>query len=220
MSAASAAESDVPGAASGAAAPVRCGASPTYLWLKARGDRFLALAALLACWPLLLVLAWRVRRDSPGAAWFRQTRAGLAGRPFALLKFRTMRADAAPFADSPTAGDDPRITRLGRLLRETSLDELPQLWNVLKGDMSLVGPRPLYMSQAREFTPRQRRRLEVRPGITGLAQVTGRGELPHEERLEVDVQYVERAGVWLDLKILCRTAARALRRKSVYQRWD
>jgi lipopolysaccharide/colanic/teichoic acid biosynthesis glycosyltransferase len=140
-------------------------------------------------------------------------------RPFTVYKFRTMRADADPFAESPRDGADPRLTRLGRWLRETSLDELPQLWNVLKGDMSLVGPRPLYLSQAQAFTERQRRRLEVRPGITGLAQVAGRGELPHADKLEIDVQYVERAGLWLDLKILWWTAAGLVRRKQVYQRW-
>jgi lipopolysaccharide/colanic/teichoic acid biosynthesis glycosyltransferase len=194
--------------------------TPAGRALKRATDVAAAAVLLGIGWPALLVIAVLVRRDSPGPALFRQERAGRGMKPFPLYKFRTMRADADAFGASPKGSDDPRLTRLGRWLRETSLDELPQLWNVLKGDMSLVGPRPLYMSQAREFTPRQRRRLEVRPGITGLAQVTGRGELPHEERLEVDVQYVERAGVWLDLKILCRTAARALRRKSVYQRWD
>ena len=179
-----------------------------------------AAALLAAGWPFMLVLTVLIRRDSPGPALFRQERAGRDMRPFTLHKFRTMRADAEAFGVSPKGPDDPRLTRLGRWLRETSLDELPQLWNILRGDMSLVGPRPLYLSQAREFTPRQRRRLEVRPGITGLAQVTGRGDLPHEEKLEIDVQYVERASVWLDLRILGRTVARAFGRKAVYQQWD
>ena len=104
-------------------------------------------------------------------------------------------------------------------MREMTLDELPQLWNVLKGDMSIVGPRPLYMSQARQFNERQRRRLEVRPGLTGLAQVLGRGEIPHEEKLELDVQYVERWGLWLDLKIILLSVRLLLPNERVYQKW-
>ena len=176
-------------------------------------------AGLVAVSPLVLVLVILVRRQSPGPAIFRQERAGRDMTPFTLYKFRTMRTDADPFGVSPTGGDDPRLTRIGRWLRETSLDELPQLWNVLRGDMSLVGPRPLYMSQAREFNDRQRRRLEVKPGLTGMAQVSGRGNLPHDETLELDVQYVENAGFRLDLKIIFRTVAMVFRRKQVYQRW-
>lgn len=176
-------------------------------------------AGLILVSPLVLVLVILVRRQSPGPAIFRQERAGRDMKPFTLYKFRTMRTDADPFGVSPTDGDDPRLTRIGRWLRETSLDELPQLWNVLRGDMSLVGPRPLYMSQAREFTDRQRRRLEVKPGLTGMAQVSGRGNLPHDEKLELDVQYVENAGFRLDMKIIFRTVAMVFRRKQVYQRW-
>jgi lipopolysaccharide/colanic/teichoic acid biosynthesis glycosyltransferase len=179
---------------------------------------FAAVALVVLALPMLLI-AWLIRRGSPGPAIFRQERAGRDMKPFALYKFRTMRADADPFGDSPTDAADPRLTPIGRWLRETSLDELPQLWNVLKGDMSLVGPRPLYMKQAREFTERQRRRLEVRPGLTGLAQVSGRGDLPHEEKLELDVQYVENASLWLDLKLLCRTVGHVFRRRQVYQKW-
>jgi lipopolysaccharide/colanic/teichoic acid biosynthesis glycosyltransferase len=167
----------------------------------------------------LLIIAARIRRGSPGPAIFRQERAGRGMKPFMLYKFRTMRVEADPFGVSPTGGDDPRLTPLGRKLRESSLDELPQLWNVLKGDMSLVGPRPLYMSQAREFTERQRRRLEVKPGLTGMAQISGRGELPHAEKLELDVQYVENASLGLDLKIIWRTVVMVVRRRHVYQRW-
>jgi len=129
-----------------------------------------------------------------------------------------MRVDADPFGVSPDGADDPRLTPVGRRLREASLDELPQLWNVLRGDMSLVGPRPLYMSQAREFDARQRRRLEVRPGLTGLAQVQGRGELPHAEKLEIDVQYVEKMSLGLDLRVLWRTVF-GRGRGDVYQKW-
>lgn len=174
--------------------------------------------ALLVGWPALAVIAVLIRRDSPGPAIFRQERAGRGMKPFTMLKFRTMRVDADPFGASPDGADDPRLTPLGRRLRETSLDELPQLWNVLRGDMSLVGPRPLYMSQAREFDARQRRRLEVRPGLTGLAQVQGRGELPHAEKLEIDVQYVEKMSLGLDLRILWRTVF-GRGRGDVYQKW-
>lgn len=177
-----------------------------------------ALLLVLLAAPLLIIAA-RIRRGSPGPAIFRQERAGRGMKPFMLYKFRTMRVEADPFGVSPTGGDDPRLTPLGRKLRESSLDELPQLWNVLKGDMSLVGPRPLYMSQAREFTERQRRRLEVKPGLTGMAQISGRGELPHAEKLELDVQYVENASLGLDLKIIWRTVVMVVRRRHVYQRW-
>jgi sugar transferase EpsL len=177
-----------------------------------------ALALLVLAVPMLIIGA-AVRLGSRGSTLFRQERAGKDMKPFTLYKFRTMRTEADPFGVSPTGGDDARLTRIGRWLRETSLDELPQLWNVLQGDMSLVGPRPLYLSQAREFNDRQRRRLEVKPGLTGMAQVSGRGNLPHDEKLELDVQYVENAGFRLDLKILFRTAAMVVRRKQVYQRW-
>ena len=174
---------------------------------------------LLVGWPALLAIALWIRLDSRGPAVFRQERAGRNMKPFLMYKFRTMRTDVAPFGVSPTGADDVRLTRVGRRLREASLDELPQLWNILKGDMSLVGPRPLYMSQTREFTERQRRRLEVRPGLTGLAQVQGRGEIPHEEKLEIDVAYVQRASLRLDLRILWRSAAAFVGRKKVYQKW-
>ena len=175
--------------------------------------------ALAIGWPVLLVIAILIRREDPGPAIFRQERAGRNMKPFMMYKFRTMRSDADPFGASPQSADDTRLTPRGRRLRESSLDELPQLWNVLRGDMSLVGPRPLYMAQAREFTERERRRLEVRPGLTGLAQIQGRGELPHKEKLEVDVQYVERQSLGLDLAILGRSFARLFHRRNVYQKW-
>ena len=182
-------------------------------------DIAVSAAALLLGWPALLGLALAIRRDSPGPALFKQQRAGRDMKPFRMVKFRTMRTDVEQFGVSPGSDQDPRLTRLGPWLRETSLDELPQLWNVLKGEMSLVGPRPLYLSQARRFNERQRRRLEVRPGLTGLAQVMGRGEVPHEEKLEIDVQYVERMSLWLDLKILWQTLMRGFGRQTAYQKW-
>ncbi len=188
--------------------------------LKRAIDLLGSVAALLLLSPLLAVLALWIRCNSRGPALFRQERAGRHAAPFILYKFRTMRTDTDPFGDSPAAAEDPRLTSLGRRLRESSLDELPQLWNVLRGDMSLIGPRPLYLSQVRDFTPRQRRRLEVRPGLTGLAQLAGRGELPHAEKLELDVQYVENASLWLDLKILFRTVTHVFRRRQIYQKWS
>jgi len=196
--------------------PIRCPASRLYLCVKHACDRVAALVALLLLLPLLVVLAWLVRRDGHPAL-FRQTRAGQHGRPFQLYKFRTMRADVDPFGDSPQTGDDPRITPIGRWLRETSLDELPQLLNVLRGEMSLVGPRPLYLQQMAEWTPRQRARLLVRPGLTGLAQVRGRGRLTIEEKLEWDVRYVETVSLATDLRIIRDTLRGLWRRSDIYE---
>jgi lipopolysaccharide/colanic/teichoic acid biosynthesis glycosyltransferase len=193
--------------------------SPAGRAVKRVIDVVAAGLALAFGWPVLAMIAVLIRRESPGPAVFRQERAGCDMKPFTMYKFRTMRTDADPFGVSPQSPDDARLTGIGRRLRESSLDELPQLWNVLRGDMSLVGPRPLYMAHAREFTQRERRRLEVRPGLTGLAQVQGRGELPHKEKLEIDVQYVERLSLRLDLVILWRSFARLFGRRDVYQKW-
>lgn len=194
--------------------------SPSERAVKRAIDVAFAGAALALGWPFLAAIALAVRLDSSGPAFFRQERAGRGMRPFMMIKFRTMRTGVHPFGVSPKGARDPRLTRLGRWLRELSLDELPQLWNILKGEMSLVGPRPLYMSQARAFTPRQRRRLEVPPGITGLAQLRGRGEIPHEEKLKIDVAYVEHASLRLDLAILLRSIAVPFRGGAVYQTWS
>jgi len=194
--------------------------NPWQRAIKRIFDVVAAGAVLLVGWPFLVALAILIRIDSPGSPIFRQQRAGRGMKPFEVYKFRTMRTGAEPYGASPKSEDDPRLTRLGRWLRETALDELPQLCNVFTGDMSLVGPRPLYMSQAREFTPRQRRRLEVRPGLTGLAQVSGRGELPHNQKLEIDVQYVEQAGLLLDLRILWRSMTQIYAGRKAYQKWD
>jgi lipopolysaccharide/colanic/teichoic acid biosynthesis glycosyltransferase len=193
--------------------------TPAGRFIKRAMDIVVAAAILVVGWPILAILAILIRCDSPGPVLFRQERAGRGMQPFTLYKFRTLRADADPFGTSPRRPDDPRLTRIGRVLRETSFDELPQLWNVLRGEMGLVGPRPLYMSQARAFTPRQRRRLDVRPGLTGLAQIQGRGEVPHEDKLDIDVRYVEQASLRLDLKILWASLAFPFRRKEAYQKW-
>jgi lipopolysaccharide/colanic/teichoic acid biosynthesis glycosyltransferase len=173
--------------------------------IKRTFDILASLLAILALAVPMLVIGLLIRLGSRGPAIFRQVRVGRGGRPFGMYKFRTMRADADPYAPSPHGADDPRLTGLGRRLRRRSLDELPQLFNVLKGDMSLVGPRPLYERQAAEWNGRQRRRLEVRPGLTGLAQVSGRGALTIEDKLELDVQYVERRSLWLDFRVILRT---------------
>jgi lipopolysaccharide/colanic/teichoic acid biosynthesis glycosyltransferase len=168
--------------------------------------------------PFFLIILAVIRAGSKGPAIFKQERAGKNGRPFIFYKFRTMEMNIDPFGASPKSKDDPRLTAVGKWLREYSLDELPQLFNVLKGDMSIIGPRPLYMSQVAEWNERQKKRLLVKPGLTGLAQISGRGELTREEKLELDVKYVETASLWLDLKIILITIAQVFRRKSIYEK--
>jgi len=145
--------------------------------------------------------------------FFRQTRPGLHGKPFNLIKFRTMTNTKDHFGR--LLPDSKRITKLGRFLRITSLDELPELWNVLKGDMSLVGPRPLLMEYLDKYTPEQARRHEVKPGITGWAQINGRNALSWEERFKMDVWYVDNQNLWLDLKILFLTIWKVLAREGI-----
>jgi lipopolysaccharide/colanic/teichoic acid biosynthesis glycosyltransferase len=170
-------------------------------------DVALAAALLLATAPLLALAALAIRLESRGPVFYRQLRVGRDGQPFELWKLRTM----VPGAESMGAGiyvleGDPRITRTGQLLRRFSLDELPNLVNVLKGEMAIVGPRPTVQEQVDRYTERQRRRLEVKPGITGWAQINGRTSLPWPERIELDVWYVEHRSLRLDLRILARTA--------------
>ena len=167
---------------------------------------------------ITVVIAILIRLLTGPQVIFQQERAGKDLRPFTLYKFRTMRSGIDPFGTSPKTGRDPRLTRLGRFLRLLSLDELPQLWNVLKGDMSLVGPRPLYMDQARKWNDRQLLRVKVKPGITGLAEVKGRGSLTIEDKLELDVQYVESQSFWLDAKILILTLVSLFGRRNIYEK--
>ena len=165
-----------------------------------------AALALTVASPLLGLAALAVRLEDGGPFLYRQRRVGLNGKEFELLKVRTMIVGAEhQGAGWAVDAGDPRITRTGRVLRRLSLDELPQLWNVVRGDMSLVGPRPTLAYQVERYTPRQRRRLDVRPGITGWAQVNGRATLPWEDRIELDLWYVDNRSLWLDLKILART---------------
>ena len=156
--------------------------------------------------PFLGAAALAIKLDDGGPVLYRQKRVGRDGREFELLKLRTMVVGAeGQGAGWAVDRGDPRITRVGRALRRLSLDELPQLWNVVRGEMSLIGPRPTLQYQVDQYSPHQRRRLDVRPGITGWAQVQGRASLPWEERIELDVWYVEHRSPWLDAKILART---------------
>ena len=169
-------------------------------------DLLVASVALVLAAPLLALAAILIKLESRGPVFYRQRRVGRGGEPFELWKLRTM----VPGAEAMGAGiyvveGDPRITRTGRLLRRFSLDELPNLVNVLRGQMAIVGPRPTVQEQVDRYTERQRRRLEVRPGITGRAQINGRASLPWPERIELDVWYVEHRSLRLDLRILART---------------
>lgn len=165
-----------------------------------------ALGLAVAALPMAAI-AVAIRLSMGRPVLFRQQRPGLGGRPFTIVKFRTMR---------PGDGDDAsRLTRLGAVLRSTSLDELPELWNVLRGDMSLVGPRPLLAEYLAHYSPEQARRHDVRPGITGLAQVSGRNTTTWEERLALDVRYVDERSLLLDLRILGRTLRAVLRREGI-----
>lgn len=181
--------------------------------MKRAFDIVASLVALVVLSPALLLLAILVRLKLGWPAIFSQERPGLGGRTFRLHKFRTM-TDARDSCGA-LLPDDERLTPFGRFLRSTSLDELPEFWNVLKGDMSLVGPRPLLVEYLDRYTPEQARRHEVRPGITGLAQVSGRNELSWDERFKLDVWYVDNHTLWLDLKILAMTVWKALRREGV-----
>jgi len=177
-----------------------------------------SLLAIVILSPVFGVIIIAIKVSSKGPAIFRQERAGKKGEPFVFYKFRTMRVDVDPFGPSPKSCEDPRLTRIGRLLREYSLDELSQLFNVLKGDMSIVGPRPLYISQMAEWNERQKKRLLVKPGLTGLAQICGRGELTREGKLELDVKYVETASFLADIKIILITIAQVFGRKNIYEK--
>lgn len=175
-----------------------------------------ALLGLVLLGPLILVLAWLVRRESPGGAFFCQQRLGQWGRPFTLYKLRTMVQDAEhKGAGLAIEKDDPRITRLGRLLRASSCDELPQLLNVLKGEMSFIGPRPLPVAYLERWDERQRLRLLVPQGLSGWSQVVARNDAPWPERLERDLEYVRHWSLWFDLRVLVLTLTRIVSRSGV-----
>lgn len=180
-------------------------------------DIFISLPAVSLLLPVLVIIAIAIKLSSKGPVIFKQERAGKDGRSFTFYKFRTMKTKTDPFGPSPKSGTDKRLTKLGCFLREYSLDELPQLFNVIKGDMSVVGPRPLYVSQIKEWDQRQKKRLLVKPGLTGLAQVSGRGRLTREEKLEFDVRYVENASFAGDIKIILTTIIRLFKHKDIYE---
>ncbi|WP_323017814.1 sugar transferase [Castellaniella sp.] len=181
--------------------------------LKRLLDMLGASLGLLILSPVILILAWMIRRRLGSPVLFHQVRPGLQGRPFRMTKFRTMR-DAIG-ADGQPLPDAERMTPFGRWLRATSLDELPELWNVLKGDMSLVGPRPLLMEYLPLYSSEQARRHEVRPGVTGWAQINGRNALSWEEKFRLDVWYVDNQSLGLDLKILYLTVKKVLVRDGI-----
>lgn len=185
------------------------------LKVKRTIDLVVSVAGLFSAAPALLGAAGLVRATLGAPVFFRQQRPGRHGHPFFIYKFRTMTDERD--AQGQLLPDAQRLTRIGRFLRASSLDEVPQLWNVLKGEMSLVGPRPLLMQYLARYSPRQARRHDVPPGITGLAQVRGRNALSWEEKFELDVEYVENWSLALDLKILAQTALGVVARRGISQ---
>ncbi len=184
------------------------------LFLKRVIDTLLAAVLLLFLSPLLIIIAAAVKATSPGEIIFRQQRAGIGGRPFTIYKFRTM-IKGSPQTKLYDFRSDPRVTRVGASLRKTSLDELPQLVNILRGEMSFVGPRPDLPCHADGYTEFQAGRLAMRPGITGWAQVNGRNRIPWEERIALDVQYIQDWSLWRDLVIVFKTIGVVLTAKGV-----
>ena len=186
--------------------------------LRRAFDVAVASAALVVTAPVLAVAALAIRLESPGHVLYRQRRVGLHGREFDVLKLRTMVTGAEAMGAGLAVDEgDPRITRVGALLRRTSIDELPNLVNILRGEMSIVGPRPTLKVQVDQYTERQLRRLEARPGLTGWAQVNGRASLPWPERIELDIWYLENASLRLDLRIIALSARMAVTGHGLYR---
>lgn len=181
--------------------------------IKRTLDILIAALGLIIFSPILLVISLMIRRDIGTPVLFCQTRPGLLGKPFRMIKFRTMRN--ALDAEGRPLPDAERLTKLGRFLRSSSIDELPELWNVLKGEMSLVGPRPLLMEYLPLYSQSQARRHNVRPGVTGWAQVNGRNAISWDEKFALDVWYVDNRTIWLDLKILWLTVRKVLKRDGI-----
>lgn len=181
--------------------------------LKRLFDITISLVALLVLLPVFFIVAYKVKQNLGSPVLFRQVRPGLYGQPFEMVKFRTMK-DAIDQNGNPLP-DSERLTPFGKMLRATSLDEIPELWNVLKGDMSLVGPRPLLMEYLPLYNERQAKRHNVRPGITGYAQVNGRNAISWEQKFELDVWYVENQSLWLDIKILLKTVKKVFLKEDI-----
>jgi sugar transferase EpsL len=183
--------------------------------MKRLFDLTVAVPSVMILSPLLILIGFLVRMKIGSPVLFRQVRPGLHGRPFTIYKFRTMTDERDE--DGNLLPDRERLTRLGRFLRMTSMDELPEFFNVIKGDMSIVGPRPLLMQYLDRYTPEQARRHEVRPGITGWAQVNGRNAINWEDKFKLDVWYVDNWSVWLDVKIVLMTIKKVLFREGIKQ---
>ncbi|HFG1607596.1 TPA: sugar transferase [Vibrio cholerae] len=181
--------------------------------MKRTFDFLLAAIFLLLFFPIILFIAWKIRKNLGSPVLFRQTRPGLNGQPFEMIKFRTMK-DAVDANGNPLP-DSERMTPFGDKLRNSSLDELPELWNVLKGEMSLVGPRPLLMQYLPLYSKEQARRHEVRPGVTGWAQINGRNAISWEEKFKLDVWYVDNHSFWLDLRILLLTVKKVFVKEGI-----
>ncbi|EGR2415816.1 sugar transferase [Vibrio cholerae] len=181
--------------------------------MKRLFDFLASLFALLLLSPIIALVGWKIRKNLGSPVLFRQTRPGLNGKPFEMIKFRTMK-DAVDANGNPLP-DSERMTPFGDKLRNSSLDELPELWNVLKGEMSLVGPRPLLMQYLPLYSPEQARRHEVRPGVTGWAQINGRNAICWEEKFKLDVWYVDNRSFWLDLKVLLLTVKKVLIKEGI-----
>lgn len=181
--------------------------------MKRLFDFLVSLTALILLSPIIALVAWKIRKNLGSPVLFRQTRPGLNGKPFEMVKFRTMK-DAVD-EQGNTLPDSERMTPFGDKLRNSSLDELPELWNVLKGEMSLVGPRPLLMQYLPLYSPEQSRRHEVRPGVTGWAQINGRNAISWEEKFKLDVWYVDNRSFWLDIKILLLTVKKVFVKEGI-----
>ncbi len=176
-------------------------------------DIIIASIALILLSPLYAFVAYKVKKNLGSPVLFRQIRPGLHGKPFEMIKFRTMK-DAVDEQGNPLP-DSERLTPFGQMLRSTSLDEMPELWNVIKGDMSIVGPRPLLMEYLPLYSPEQAKRHDVRPGMTGYAQVNGRNAIGWEEKFKLDTWYVENQSIWLDFKIMFKTIHKVLAKDDI-----
>ncbi|GFK34662.1 sugar transferase [Vibrio cholerae] len=181
--------------------------------MKRLFDFLVSLTALILLTPIIALVAWQIRKNLGSPVLFRQIRPGLNGQPFEMIKFRTMK-DAVDANGNPLP-DSERMTPFGDKLRNSSLDELPELWNVLKGEMSLVGPRPLLMQYLPLYSKEQARRHEVRPGVTGWAQINGRNAISWEEKFKLDVWYVDNRSFWLDLRILLLTVKKVFVKEGI-----
>lgn len=184
-------------------------------------DKLIAFILFIAVSPIFFIIALGIKLTSKGPIFFIQDRVGKDGKDFKIYKFRTMVQNAEHIGSGIyTEENDPRITKIGRFLRKTSLDELPQLINILKGDMSIIGPRPTLRYQVDKYNEYQMGRLKMRPGVTGLAQVNGRNSLPWSKRIEYDIEYVNNYSLWLDLKIMIKTVKVVLTAEGVYGERD